>query len=759
VRSLRTIIAALLVVMLFNSTTALACGPFMIEAVFVHTVHPSYPLERFAAGKIGVLQPTYARSYLYVAYRHLADSPFTPGEQQALTQLWKERLEFGSSTSDEDLINAWLVARKKVASDTPTISPYRSREKPNEWESYLNCQKDAFDTAATTLNERIETYGAQSPAVKTWVAAQDEVFSNCGGGSVIPAQLPAEADALMRADRAYQVAAANFYAANFAEAKNGFEAIAADAKSPWQHNAAYLVARALARKGSLGPAEQRQESLGQAEAQLRKILADKSLSSSHAPATRLLNLVRLRLHPQDRVRELAETLTNKAPNPNLKQDLTDYTVLLDGFLERDEADQAPAESPKEEDLSVPRDEDLTDWIATFQGSGKNAAEHAVARWEATRSNPWLIAALTYTDGKDAKATELISEALRVRNTSAAFISARFQAIRLLMEQGKNAEARKLLDQSFNSDRSLFDESSLNLFTSRRMLLAQSLPEFLADAARVPAALSWNDDGRELPAEDSSIGDERKAEKGKPFFDYDAGHAFNEQMPLSVLKEAVKGDALPPGPRRDLAQATWLRAALLGDMRTANELVPILAELVPELKPLLAKYQASTRPDEKKFSAIYAWLKFPGLEPVVDIGFGREAPLHQQDSYRDNWWCRSSFVPPSPKGAPKGVVFVAVQGPPPAFLTPAQVQKGASEAAALRALGAAPNYISREVIDYANRRPTDPRVPEALHIAVRTTRYGCTDKDTVRWSKAAYDVLHKKYPDSPWAKKTPYWFKD
>jgi hypothetical protein len=134
-------------------------------------------------------------------------------------------------------------------------------------------------------------------------------------------------------------------------------------------------------------------------------------------------------------------------------------------------------------------------------------------------------------------------------------------------------------------------------------------------------------------------------------------------------------------------------------------------------------------------------------------------LHQQDSYRDNWWCRSYFVSPSPEGAPKSVVFIPVQGPPPAFLTLAEVQKGASEAAALRALGTAPNYISRQVIEWANRRPSDPRVPEALHLAVRTTRYGCTDKDTVRWSKAAFDVLHRKYPNSTWAKKTPYWFKD
>jgi hypothetical protein len=484
--------------------------------------------------------------------------------------------------------------------------------------------------------------------------------------------------------------------------------------------------------------------------------------------------VRLRLHPRERLKELAKTLTEKAPNPNLKQDLIDYTVLLDGYLERDEEEEAQATSPKGENHTVPREEDLSDWIATFQGAGvqgsqgvgdqtgqdvREPGEHAVARWEATHSNPWLVAALTHAEGKDPKANELIAEALKVKNNSAAFVSARFQAIRLLIEQGRNTEARKLVDESVNANRSLLDESALNLFSSQKLKLAQSLAEFLADATRVPATLSVNDDGREIPADDSWLSDANKARKNKPLFDYDAGHAFNAQMPLSVLKEAVKSSALPAAPRRDLAQAVWLRAALLGDTKTADELTPVLGALIPELKPLLQTYQSSTQPDEKRFAAIYAWLKFPGMEPVVDIGYGREEPLNKQDSYRDNWWCRSLYVPTPPQENREIVEFTATSGPPPAFLSAAEKQKGESEAAALRALGTAPNYISRQVIDWANRRPADPRAPEALHLAVRTTRYSCTDKDTARWSKAAFDLLHKKYPGSPWAKKTPYWFKD
>jgi hypothetical protein len=234
-KQLRCFVSLLLALLLFNSTTALACGPISLAAIFVFTVHPGYPLDRFAAGRLGVVQPTYARSYLYVAYRHLSGSGFTTEEQKALTQLWKERLDYQWSAGDEDWIKRWLYARRTVATQDPaTISVYRNREKPDEYESYLNCQKDAFETAIATLNDRIAKYGADRAPVRTWLEAQDQVFNNCGGGSVIPAQLPADADAdaLMRADRAYQIAAANFYAGNFDEARKGFEAIAADAKDP-----------------------------------------------------------------------------------------------------------------------------------------------------------------------------------------------------------------------------------------------------------------------------------------------------------------------------------------------------------------------------------------------------------------------------------------------------------------------------------------------------------------------------------------------
>src|SRR6185369_12732838 len=120
----------------------------------------------------------------------------------------------------------------------------------------------------------------------------------------------------------------------------------------------------------------------------------------------------------------------------------------------------------------------------------------------------------------------------------------------------------------------------------------------------------------------------------------------------------------------------------------DELVPVLGGLVPEISELLNTYRSTTTPDEKKFAAIYAWLKSPGLEPIVDAGLGRSTPLHQQDSLRDNWWC-SYYSQPAPADEEKSeaVEFTATtNAAPPLFLTPAEVERGAKEWSSLKASG-------------------------------------------------------------------------
>jgi hypothetical protein len=507
----------------------------------------------------------------------------------------------------------------------------------------------------------------------------------------------------------------------------------------------------------LGADETKTASLAKAENHLHKVIADKSLVTVHAASARLLDLVRARLHPSERMHELAQTLANKNANDHLKQDLWDYTTLLDCLLETEGQKLSEAQR---EDL---KQDDLSDWLSTIQGNSAAGLDHALSRWQRNRSPAWLVCVLAKLKGTDPHAQEFIAEALKVKPTSAAFTSARYHAIRLMIESNKSNDARTLLDQTLKSNRAQFDPSSLNLLLNERMMVSPTLADFLKHLPLIPAALSWNDDGREIPTEPSDVSDETKSLIGKPLYDFDAARVLNQQLPLSVLKEAAKDQSLPNHLRQDLVQAAWIRAVLLADYKTADELVPLLRSLVLSLSGALTDFSISTQADDKKFSALYTWLKFPGIEPVVDMGIGRESPLSQQDSYRDNWWCGATFDTAGETVAEKDeeeiTSFTKSTISSPLFLDESQRQAGAKEWAMLKSLGAIPNYLSKQVIQWATKDPSDKRVPEALHLAVNSTRYGCTDKETGRWSKAAFDLLHHKYPNTTWAKKTKYWFKE
>src|SRR6185503_14830162 len=100
-------------------------------------------------------------------------------------------------------------------------------------------------------------------------------------------------------------------------------------------------------------------------------------------------------------------------------------------------------------------------------------------------------------------------------------------------------------------------------------------------------------------------------------------------------------------------------------------------------------------EAKKFAGMYAWLKFPGLEPSVDAGIGRSIPLSERDSYRDNWWCTAAFASNTDSESAKKRSEIMS----PVFITNAQRAIAAKEQAML-SFGAAPNYISQQVLKWA-----------------------------------------------------------
>ncbi|HEY6945797.1 MAG TPA: hypothetical protein VI431_11710, partial [Candidatus Acidoferrum sp.] len=668
----------LIAALIFPPAPTLACGPDFTLPTYTDFHVPESRNLSYERGQLGVLQRGYYHIYLYEAYRNLSGKPFSDAELQALKD-WPQGIagqpqaQNASAQKAQDWIGPWReINTKALGLPRNRREPYsdaagivRMEFRDQLFHSYYNCLQDAFQNAVRIANEREKQFGADNPVYKEWIIAQGQVFENCAGSqnyppkpkpAVIPAAARAEDPQIIRADRAYQIAAAHFYSGDFSAAKAEFEQIANDQSSPYRGIAPYLVARALVRKATLTETEDQfdPEAMAQAEKQLLTIIADKNSSEFHPAAKRLLGFVRIRLHPEQRLQELESVVLDAKPTPNWGQDLTDYLWLLDHpFTDRASAIPVPPQPTGivvQSQHPVPKatrikGSDLTDWIFTYQESGQAAFQHSFQRWHEAKSLPWLVAAIMKVNPKDAASVaELTAAASKIGPDSPAFLTLTFHQLRLLEQSGQADQARRELDALLDKHAATMPISARNEFRALRMKLAVNLSEFLQFAPRLSVDAAGV---APLPAgqADYKPGSPEYAAT-RPHFDSDASVVLTEKLPLRLLADAAKSNLLPQDLRRDVAIAAWTRAILLKNEPIAQELTPTLTELVPEVNPALADYASATDPQHREFAAVFAILHNPGFRPFVSADPGRgwfysfieESGFDQIDNFHDNWWC-------------------------------------------------------------------------------------------------------------------------
>jgi hypothetical protein len=365
----------------FNSLPLVfACSDSGGGIIFDFRRHADFPLQNYAAGKIGVVPRSYGRMSLFVFYRQLNGMPLTKNEQEIFVSTLNRRIDVSGQKADAtasankstDYIARWQELRKSVTGNDVKLDT----DKMRDYASYANCLPASIETATATLKERLKSYGTNENT-KEWLAGQDKVFSNCGEKGQMPDAVPDSVPTWLKKDRTYQIAAAKFYTDDFAGARKDFETIAGDSESVWSNTAKYLIARTYVREASFIVADNYAETDEQkknneelktrkfdlftkAENQLYVVLRDKSMSKFHESAEGLIGVVKYRNRPVERVRELAETLLQKDENLNLENDLTDFIWLLD---------KAENGSPEEREKFLKNN--FTDWLLHIRAKKKH----------------------------------------------------------------------------------------------------------------------------------------------------------------------------------------------------------------------------------------------------------------------------------------------------------------------------------------------------------------------------------------------------
>ncbi|HEY6305169.1 MAG TPA: hypothetical protein VI488_01770 [Candidatus Angelobacter sp.] len=746
-----------------------SCGPFFPDAVFTYQKRPGGPLKWYAEGHLGVLLPSFTPSYLVIGYRYLAGRPLSPGERDQAISYWRWSYQSPFSeggNQEKDPVQEWLAARKLAVGAETTAKGIPTYERDLAgYGGYENCLADSFHTAALTLTDRARRFGGDRAAVVEWVKGQDMVFSDCSNDKAIPEALPEASPAWLKADRHYQVAAAYFYSRSFDQAAQGYDEIARDSNSPWHGIAPYLAARSMIRKGTL-PDTLDKDALHNAEARLTKIMNDPTASNMHDAARRIFTYLALRIRPQERNVELAKSLAGPKPDRDFTQDLIDYAWSLDRLIGDQPVSGTPDFDESQSRLAQARDaNEMTDWLMTFQESGPGWLDHAIERWRKLHSLPWLVAALAKVDAMDQAARELLRAAEQVPPASPAYATVLHHRVRLLIQAGENDKARALLQEFLNSPQ--FTSSSRNLFIAQRMRLPTSYPDFLAYAPRTVVDDDYEDGyfgSCAAKACDELLYGGAVKEKSELRFDRDAALTLNLRLPLELMARAATGEELPEPLRGEVAVAAWTRAVMLERHDLAATLVPEMKKAYPVLREQLDSYLAA-KPEEKKHAAWFVILHFPGMRPYVNTGEPRNTKIESIDNYRDNWWCGDMGADVGTMTSGRGEVgsagskpaFPRDAPPSPAFLTPEQAKKAGAEWQTLAASGGGGGYLTRQTLAWAKEHPQDPRLAEALHYAVRSTRFGCDAGKVSSLSHKAFTLLHERYPNSKWAKETPYWY--
>ncbi|WP_143133334.1 hypothetical protein [Pseudoduganella namucuonensis] len=709
-------------------------------------------LAQYAGGDLGVLPGTYWRIYHYLAYQAAKGRALTAGQLAAL-ELDRWHVGKGSDWDyayepEKNGSGGWSKERAAYARQwgLPVDVKLDVMGETDDG-SYVNCHGDAFRQATVTLKARAQLGAGGKPDAwhKAWLQGQDAVFANCQEPphqygqprpkrvTRLPPAPAAGAPDWLKADHAYQTAAAYFYSRDFDAARKQFQLVAQDAKSPWKTLGAYLAARSLIRAATLdgeGKAPDRNTKLLQARKELE------ALAPSFAPAKRMITLVDARIDPAARIAALARQLEQEPFGADTPRLLSDYLVLLD---KQPRAAMIAAKEPLTAWIGAMQAEVPGDYFDDARGKEtqqvrKEAMETLRQRWLNQPDALWLAPLLTLAHPGELREAER-KAAAAVPAKHPLYLDLQYHLARLAIAEKQAEKADREIDRLMAAHGKAMSTATANRYLALKMASAGTLDAFLAAAPRKPDGVEQGGAIDGAPAEADTDGDT----------DEDFALSVFRHMPMSELKALLAHPRLPAKWQAPLREATMARALILNDEATALALLDGLAKGRKTTGHLYARYRNAASGAERKLAGALLLVNTPELNPKVIDAFGRG---------RD-WGCGSS-EPGEDGGVP---------AQPPRYLGAGQLAEAAKEQQALMRLPLRTEFIAPALLAWAKQKPSDEEAPKALHFLVASTRMECPygsgkaekEQPRAQYSREAFNLLHKHYPNSKWAKQTKYYY--
>ncbi len=274
-------------------------------------------------------------------------------------------------------------------------------------------------------------------------------------------------------------------------------------------------------------------------------------------------------------------------------------------------------------------------------------------------------------------------------------------------------------------------------------------------------------------------------------DSQSGAALPLQNALSIraLRGLAKDEKMPLVVRARFARVAWGRTYALGRTLDAD-LDRLTRTLNPEMTgSWIHPLGKPVEPTDHR--ALLDVLRSPAVNILIvdedrDQGSPRvysddpgtlKIDLYNHDD--DNWWCRwkpdrhrraferlldEAFFNSIDQKGRDGQVASELRKGLKAVLKSSYLMQNSSpeEADSLTYVACAPKVLAERTLDWV-KQPSwifwdRDGQDEALALAVKATHYGCySDGPHGVYSKAAWLLLHTRFPTSPWAIKTKYWY--
>ena len=738
----RTLGAALLVLAISIGQPALASGPFQYVTPFFDERNREDLLAGHLTDRFYSMTLTSLISYLHLTGqftpRHAALFRYERKElrtRQGANSPWRHQSNFNRLLDDEGYprgrFGSWkTITRTETRDGQQLVTRYHIQ----------NCLPDAFRVAGRTFRDRRSRHGSGSPELKRWVDAQIKVFDHCGGDRFDP---PVDPQAgwrrLEKHDRQYQIAASYFYDGQYLEARRRFREIGAIPTSPWSALSLYLAGRSLVRHAKVDE-RNREIHLSTALAEYRLLAQYRAFLTAYPWILKQIRYVETLLNPIGILNEL-ERKISRSPELASIEDIRDYVYLCSYHG----SDRKGAGN-------------YADWLLLskalarpWSGDADERRQVIIARWREDNSLEWLFLALIAADSKAGEKTliGLLDAARKFGPETPGYYVMLEHRVRITALMGDVRAALRLAQAPYLPGSNPLSPGHVNRVRLRAAQVSTNWNDYFRFASMHPLQLPWSD----LYVGSLSKSRFNHITSKTTLFPRETTKLINNYFTPEMMLGAITFRSLGDYQRGRLAIAGWTKAMLLDDPEAARKLSRQVKRYVPRLRAAFERFETGRNP---QLEAALIVLNNPAFSPRMWWGAGR---VQQWDSPVKptpddvalpwnyyNWWC--------PRNASAGEIDSVLSGSRFAHYDEAQLE----DIRQLRGIdqNSVAGFFGPPVLRYARSNLDDSRVPRALHRVVFASRYACMGgpRDI---SREAHNLLHKHFPDSEWAEKTPYWY--